>query len=244
MTPLQPACACAGPWPAGIALLALPLVRALPRRRRASLLQTVRMLPRRSKFGAAAPSALVVAGLTAAPYLHAPRDMPLIARQDECGCAAPVLYVLLPRPSCYRQASASARSSAYSCKGPRRRGSHDRVHLVRPLGEVPSMPDPGPCEGVRRPAAAGCARGGEGAAPQPGRFIDPQIAGRRNGGGGGGRPGGAKARAPDRSGKGVLPGQGRPRGQHHERLRAVARRRRQEDPGDAVLPEGGAQVPL
>lgn len=102
MTPLQPACARAGPWPAGIALLALPLVRALPRRRRASLLQTVRMLPRRSKFGAVAPSALVVAGLTAAPYLHAPRDMPLIAWQDECGCAAPralrtaVAPVLLP----------------------------------------------------------------------------------------------------------------------------------------------------
>lgn len=102
-TLLRMACAHASPWLASIALLALSLVRAPPWRRRPSLLQLVRMLPRRSKFGAVALSALIIVGLTVTPYLHAPRDMPMIAWQGECGCAAPVLYGLVSHMSCHRQ---------------------------------------------------------------------------------------------------------------------------------------------
>ena len=61
------------------------------------------MLPRRSKFGAVALSALIIVGLTVTPYLHAPRDMPMIAWQGECGCAASVIYGLVSHMSCYRQ---------------------------------------------------------------------------------------------------------------------------------------------
>lgn len=97
------ACAHAGPWLAGMALLALSLVRALPRRRRPSLLEMARNLPRRSKPWVVLLSAFIIVSLTVTPYLHAPHDMPLIAWQGECGCAAPVLYGLVSYLSCHQQ---------------------------------------------------------------------------------------------------------------------------------------------
>ena len=102
-TLLRMACAYASPWLASIALLALSLVRALLIRRRPSLLQLVSKLPRRSKPCAVLLAAFIIVGLTVTPYLHAPRDMPLIAWQGECGCAAPVLYGLVSHMSCHRQ---------------------------------------------------------------------------------------------------------------------------------------------